>query len=104
MLRGLVLPTDWSRVYAVFYVLCEMGSIDPEGERWEDDNYGGGESNSDHLKRLWDAALEATPSPPPIPRPPKPVAPQKNSSGFGGYDDPWATASSNSSFSDEPPF
>ena len=33
MLRGMVLPTGptgWDRVYAVFFVLCEMGNIDPK--------------------------------------------------------------------------
>ena len=39
MLKGMVLPTDWDRVYAVFFVLCEMGNIDPGAERWEDTRY-----------------------------------------------------------------
>ena len=34
MLRGMVIPTDWDRVYAVFFVFCEMANIDPEAERW----------------------------------------------------------------------
>jgi len=103
ILRGMVIPTDWNRVNAVFQVLCEIGEIAPDADRWED-SYNGEESNREHLKRLWDAALEAEPNPPPMPRPapprpePTPVAP-----GFGS-DDPWATDSSGPGFSDEPPF
>jgi hypothetical protein len=66
MLRGMVLPTDWDRVYAVLFVLCEMGNIDPEAERWEEPGYNESETNSEYLKRLWDNALEAEPNPPPI--------------------------------------
>ncbi|MEU4411540.1 hypothetical protein AB0F88_44165 [Streptosporangium sp. NPDC023963] len=99
MLRGMVLPTDWNRVYAVFYVFCEMGGIDPESDRWENDNYREVESNGDYLKRLWDAALEETPHPPSIPRPSRP---QQVTPDLGR--DPWATASPVSDFSDEPPF
>src|SRR2546429_8855810 len=51
MLRGMVLPTDWDRIYAVFFVLCEMGNIDPEAERWHN-GYDEEESNSEYLKRL----------------------------------------------------
>ncbi len=98
MLRGMVLPTDWDRVYAVFFVLCEMGNIDPEAERWED-SYNGSESNSECLKRFWDVALEAEPAPP-IPRP---AVPQQASGGFGQADDPWAS-DTGGGFSDEPPF
>ncbi|MEU7457555.1 hypothetical protein [Streptosporangium roseum] len=101
MLRGMVLPTDWTRVYAVFYVLCEMGHIDPEADRWENDNYADVESNGDYLKRVWDAALEATPDPPSIPRPSRPAFPQQASP---TPNDPWATAPSSADFSDEPPF
>jgi len=98
MLRGMVLPTDWDRVYAVFFVLCEMGNIDPEAERW-DDRYDGPESNSECLRRLWDAALETEPNPLPIPRP----APrQKSLQDYSSQPDPWATAPS--AYSDEPPF
>lgn len=99
MLRGMVLPTDWNRVYAVFYVFCEMGGIDPEADRWEGDNYGQVESNGDYLKRLWDAALEETPNPPAIPRPTPPPQVSPNLA-----NDPWATAPPLSTFSDEPPF
>jgi hypothetical protein len=90
MLKGMVLPTDWDRVYAVFFVLCEMGNIDPEADRWED-NYNGSETNAENLKRLWDIALEEEPNTPPIPR----AAPPP--------DDPWASDAS-TGYSDEPPF
>jgi hypothetical protein len=102
MLKGMVLPTDWDRVYAVFFVLCEMGKIDPDANRWnnEDTRYDDEpESNSEYLNRLWDDALEAEPNPPPIPRPP--VA-QQSHQGYG-QDDPWATDAP-SGYSDEPPF
>src|SRR4029077_589162 len=70
MLKGMVLPTDWDRVYAVFFVLCEMGKINPDGDRWHnEDSYGEPESNSEYLNRLWDNALEADPNPPLNPRP-----------------------------------
>jgi hypothetical protein len=36
MLTGTVLSTDLDRVYAVFRVLCEMGNVDPDAERWDD--------------------------------------------------------------------
>jgi hypothetical protein len=99
MLRGMVLPTNWDRVYAVFFVLCEMGNIDPEAERWDDNYNDGSESNSEYLKRLWDTALEAEPNPPPIPRPASPKqAPQSVS-----HDDPWAS-NAVGGYSDEPPF
>lgn len=98
MLRGMTLPTDWDRIYAVFFVFCEMGDIDPEAERWDESSYGDTERNSQYLRRLWDLALEAEPNPLPIPRPASPpqAPPQDLSQG-----DPWANAGS---FSDEPPF
>ena len=99
MLRGMVLPTDWDRVYAVLFVLCEMGNIDPGAERWEEPGYNESETNSEYLKRLWDNALEAEPNPPPIPRP---AVPQQSHQGYG-QDDPWASHAP-SGYSDEPPF
>jgi hypothetical protein len=102
MLKGMVLPTDWDRVYAVFFVLCEMGNIDPGANRWhnEDTRFDPEpESNSEYLNRLWDDALEAEPNPPPIPRPS--VSQQAHQS--YGQDDPWA-ADAPSGYSDEPPF
>jgi hypothetical protein len=57
MLTGTVLSTDLDRVYAVFRVLCEMGDVDPDAERW-DDNYYGDETNWQAVGRLWDIALE----------------------------------------------
>lgn len=103
MLRGMVLPTDWDRVYAVFFVLCEMGNIDPEADRWDDDSYSGPETNSQYLKRLWDAALEAEPDAPPIPRAP---APRAGTAGLRPRDDPWAAdrGGFGAGSSDEPPF
>jgi hypothetical protein len=97
MLRGMVLPIDWDRVYAVFFVLCEMGDINPEDERWQDPDYSGPESNCEYLKRLWDNALEEEPSPAPIPRPA--VSQQARQD----YGDPWASAAAGG-YSDEPPF
>ena len=102
MLKGMVLPTDWDRVYAVFFVLCEMGNIDPDADRWhnEDTRYDHEpESNSEYLNRLWDDALEAEPNPPPIPRP---SVSQQAHQGYG-HADPWASAAP-SGYSDEPPF
>ena len=99
MLRGMVLPTDWDRVYAVFFVLCEIGNIDPGADRWEGSRYNESETNSEYLKRLWDNALEAEPNPPPIPRP---AVPQQAHQGHG-QGDPWASAAP-SGYSDEPPF
>jgi len=91
MLRGMVLPTDWDRVYAVFFVLCEMGNVEPEGWRWEapDDR----ERNIECLRRRWDEALEyeeleSGSSSPPLPR--------------TAVADPWSSDAS--SYSDEPPF
>jgi hypothetical protein len=50
----MVLPTNWDRVFAVFFVLCEMENIDPEAERWEDTRYNMLDSNSEYLKqKLW---------------------------------------------------
>ena len=98
MLSGMTLPTDWDRVYAIFFILCEMGSIDPEQDRWEGDTCSGPETSTQYLKRLRDTALDADPNPPPIPRP---AVPQQAPRGFG-QDDPWPTAKSG--FSDEPPF
>jgi hypothetical protein len=99
MLRGMVLPTDWDRVYAAFFVLCEIGDIDPGAERWEDTRYNESETISKYLKRLWDNALEAEPNPLPIPRP---AMPQQAHHGYG-QDDPWVSAAANG-YSDEPPF
>ena len=96
MLQGIVLPTNWDRVYAVFFVLCEMGGIDPEAERWSDPDEP--ESNSEHLRRLWDEALEAEPpNAPPIPRP---AATEQTRH---GQDAPWASAAPGG-YTDEPPF
>jgi len=93
MLRGIVIPTDWNRVNAVFQVFCEIGDIDPDAARWDDD----GRDNADHttnrqyLRQLWDEALEDEPDPSSIRRPT--IA-----------DDPWASESPSPGFSDEPPF
>lgn len=102
MLRGIVLPTDWDRVYAVFFVLCEIGNIDPEADRWDDERYGERETNSQYLQRLWDTALEAEPDSLPIPRP----APPQQASQGSGRDDPWTTdrGGFGEGSSDEPPF
>lgn len=106
MLRGMVLPADWDRVYAVFFVLCEMGNIDPGADRWEDAGYNESESNSEYLKRLWDKALEAELSAPPIPRP---AVSRQADQGYGQADpwasdeDPWASDEPGRC-SDEPPF
>jgi hypothetical protein len=100
MLKGMVLPTDWDRVYAVFFVLCEMGNIDPEANRWSDTRYDGEpESNSECLNRLWDDALEAEPNLPPVPRP---SVSQRAHQDYGQHD-PWA-ADAPIGYSDEPPF
>ena len=103
ILRGMVIPTDWNRVNAVFQVFCEIGEIDPGADRWED-NYNGEESNRDYVRRLWDAALEEESNPPPIPRPTPPPHPESTltASGFGS--DPWANDSPGFGSSDEPPF
>jgi hypothetical protein len=98
MLKGMVLPTDWDRVYAVFFVLCEMGDIDPGAERWSDPS-DPSESNSEYLKRLWDDTLEAEPNPPPLPRP---SVSQQAHQGYG-QEDSWASAGIGG-YSDEPPF
>jgi hypothetical protein len=72
ILRGIVIPTDWNRVNAVFQVFCEIGEIDPDADRWED-SYNGEESNREYVRRLWDAALEEEPNPSPIPPHPEPT-------------------------------
>ena len=79
-----------------------MGNIDPDANRWhnEDRPYDDEpESNSEYLNRLWDDALEAEPSPPPIPRP---SVSQQAHQGYG-QGDPWA-AGAPGGYSDEPPF
>ena len=101
VLRGTVVPTDWRRVNAIFTSLCEIGDINPTGDRWNEYS----ESNRDHLRQLWDEALEDEPDAPPVPRPDPP--PQEPAAAGSGYiDDPWAAApgDSHSGFSDEPPF
>lgn len=110
LLTGKTLPTGWDRVYAVFFVLCEMGNIDPHADRWAN-RYDEEESNSEYLKRLWDTALEEEPDLPPLPQP-APPQPARQGFGGGGYsklaaEDPWAADSSDSfgsAAADEPPF
>lgn len=97
ILRGIVIPTDWNRVNAVFQVFCEIGEIDPDAARWED-SYNGEESNREYVRRLWDVALEEEPDSPPVPRP-SPPHPESTLAETGFADDPWATDTS-----DEPPF
>jgi hypothetical protein len=103
ILRGMVIPTDWNRVNAVFQVLCEIGEIDPGADRWEDRDYGE-ESNREYVRRLWDAALEEDSNPSPIPRPAPPHPEPAAAASVFGSDDPWAADSPGSGFSDEPPF
>jgi hypothetical protein len=95
VLRGVVVPHDWNRVNAILQVCCELGSIDPDAERWAD--YGESESHREFVKRLWDEALEEEPNAPrtlpPTPPPPSPVD-----------NDPWATMPSRGGFSADPPF
>jgi hypothetical protein len=102
ILRGIVVPTDWNRVNAVFQVFCEIGEIDPGAARWED-SYNGEENNREHVRRLWDAALEEESNPPPVPQP-NPPHPESTRAAPGFASDPWATDSPGSGFSDEPPF
>lgn len=94
---GKVLPVDLDRVYAVFHVLCEMSDgIDPDGPHWDD--YGNEVTNWEHLRALWDAAMEDDDDAPPLPRPAPPESaarPQPSAA------DPWASVSG---YSDEPPF
>ena len=71
MLRGIVIPTDWNRVNAVFQVFCEIGEINPVADRWEY-SYDSEENNREYLRRLWDAALEEESNPSLIPRPTTP--------------------------------
>lgn len=102
ILRGIVIPTDWNRVNAVFQVFCEIGEIAPDADRWED-SYNGEESNREYVRRLWDAALEEEPNPSPIPRPTPPhPEPTVAASGFAG--DPWTQDLPGPGSSDEPPF
>src|SRR6266851_7154234 len=51
ILRGIVIPTDWNRVNAVFQVFCEIGGIGPDADRWED-SYNGEESNREYVRRV----------------------------------------------------
>jgi hypothetical protein len=81
ILRGMVIPTDWNRVNAIFQVFCELSETEPDSDRWEDTSYGDVQTKREHLRQLWDQALEEDPARPSSPRP---------------ADDPWA--------SDEPPF
>ena len=105
ILRGIVIPTDWNRVNAVFQVFCEIGEIAPDAERWEDNGYNAEESNREYVRRLWDAALEADePNPPPIPRPAPPHSESTAAASGFGSDDSWAADSPDSGFTDEPPF
>jgi hypothetical protein len=102
ILRGIVIPTDWNRVNAVFQVFCEIGEIDPDADRWES-RFDEEESNREYVRRLWDGALEEEPNPSPIPRP-TPPHPESTraTSGFGV--ESWATDSPAFGLSDEPPF
>jgi hypothetical protein len=95
LLRGKTLPTDWDRVYAVFFVLCEMGDIDPRADRWED-RYSGEETNTEYLQRLWDTALEEEPDLPSLPRPGRPIEDPRAADVGGSF--------GGSSAADEPPF
>jgi hypothetical protein len=102
ILRGIVIPTDWNRVNAVFQVFCEIGEIDPGADRWENSRFDEAESNREYVRRLWDAALEEEPNPSPIPRPAPPHPESTRASGFAS--DPWTQDSPGSGSSDEPPF
>src|SRR5260370_36910070 len=96
ILRGIVIPTDWNRVNAVFQVFCEIGEIGPDADRWED-SYNGEESNREYVRRVWDAALEDESNPSPIPRP-TPPRPKSTLVASRPADPPWATDSPGSSF------
>jgi hypothetical protein len=102
ILRGIVIPTDWNRVNAVFQVFCEIGEIDPDADRW-DNRWDEGENNREYVKRLWDAALEDEPNPSPIPRP-TPPHPESTLAASGFASDPWTQDSPGPGSSDEPPF
>jgi hypothetical protein len=101
MLRGIVIPTDWNRVNAVFQVFCGIGEIDPVADRWEY-SYDSEENNREYLRRLWDAALEEESNPSPIPRP-TPPHPESTLAASRFASDPWATDTPSSGFSEEPP-
>jgi hypothetical protein len=92
MITGKVLPVDVARVRAVFMIFCELGGVDPDGMRW-DRSYGDdeGETNWQHLRRLWDEALEEQPVSRALVQPP------------ARSEDPWATDIP-TQYSDEPPF
>jgi len=87
MITGKVLPVEVARVRAVFIIFCELGGVDPDGMRWDNYRDDEGETNWQHLRRLWDEALEEQP----VSR-----TPVRN-------EDPWATDTPGR-YSDEPPF
>jgi hypothetical protein len=104
MITGMVLP-EQERLYAVFRVLCEMAEVDPDAERWDDDNgYSHDtQSNWQYLRQLWDTALEDESDTPPLPRPtpPPPEPARQRPPAAKANEDPW---SNDSGYSDEPPF
>lgn len=61
IIKGIVIPTEQDRVYALFRAFCEMAGTDPDGERWDDDYGNNPETNWQCLRRLWDTALEEGP-------------------------------------------
>lgn len=100
ILLGRVISHDWNRVNALLEVLCEMSEINPDADRWDD--YGNAATIRQHIKDLWDRALEEEPDAPPVPLPTPPPAPPAQG-GFGaGVDDPWATGGLG--FTENPPF
>jgi hypothetical protein len=91
MITGKVLPVEVARVRSVFIIFCELGGVDPDGSRWTEYDRSDYETNWGYLRRLWDEALEQEP----VSRTPTTQTPARN-------EDPWATT--DSGYSDEPPF
>lgn len=89
MLRGKTVPVNWSVVDGVLTVLCARADIAPEAERWPHGRDAGyAATHRQHLRNLWDEALETPPPPARYSGPGKP----------GG----WPTAAN--PYPDEPPF
>ena len=89
MLHGTTVPA-WPTVEAVFEVLCDLGTVDPNGRlTWDDDVA----TRRVHLERCWHRVMDE----------PHKLYGQPAPAGVPAGD-PWVTEAGGDDFSDEPPF
>jgi len=112
LLTGQTLST-WAKVDAVLQALCRLGNQDPDRRRWPESSDWNDDGDTttcrEHLRQLWNDAVDGIEPEDPLAAPPAPHASGRSDSTppQSVQHDPWATQQTPApakQYSDEPPF